>query len=281
VKLAIVVTILCGCVLTRAVLAGDVTRLGQIPDDNQLNPQIIRGQPAAKSDWPGTAVYEVQYGPKIMQCTATVVGPQLLLTAAHCVKSTGDKVLNYDNIWYDLACTIHPDFQGSNCFGSDATSERELLQCTADIALCKSDEPIKGAQPELLKLSTPGFRRGAAAVVLGYGCLQEGGKTSETLQVGEAVVAFVPSNVPDMNHPLADFAHLSPKNGSVVCDGDSGGAAYDSGKRNQRVILGVAARVNLSQGSYFVDITDARISEWIANYLQANGVTLAKPADGN
>jgi secreted trypsin-like serine protease len=247
-----------------APITDDALFMTQIPDDNDLRPQILRGTPAKKKDWPATLIFQSRVQKPDLSCTATIVGEQVVITAAHCVKVKERKVILLENTLRDLTCEIHQDYTGANC--SHATNKIELVGCTADIAVChtENNKKIPTTRAERVDIHFPSMAKDAELTLVGYGCVTVGGSVTSNPQVGNAKVTFVPAHdqPPDLSDPLEDFVHTSPDE-AVLCNGDSGGGIYDSKTPETRQLKALGARANLSSGSYLVDLSHDRISSFI------------------
>jgi hypothetical protein len=243
--------------------ADDTLFMTPIPEGNELRPQITHGTPAKKENWPATLIYENQVGAAVGNCTTTIVGEYVAITAAHCVKKTGRKVILIENSLRDLTCQIHPDYTGgANCLQPGKTAD--LIGCTADIAVCFTAQPIPSTAAERIGVRSPSLFNGNEVTLVGYGCTTEGVELTGDLQEGGAKILSVPArdHLPDKANPLNDFVHTSP-DGAVLCEGDSGSGIYDGKTPASRILKAVGARANISVGSYLVDLSDDRISTFI------------------
>jgi len=120
---------------------------------------LRHGIVAKSAEWPASlyATFTVPGG--TAACTAALIGPQVMLTAAHCVPPSGKVTIRFNNRSYETKCTQH------SRYGSDAS---------ADFALCKLSQPV--SQPAQFQF--PGGRdcrcqcfdlRGRTAVLAGLG----------------------------------------------------------------------------------------------------------------
>lgn len=205
-------------------------------------PEILGGKPAIPGSWPATFVFVSSSNNR---CTATAIGPRVLLTAGHCV-SPSEKG-NIQETGITLVCEKHS-------FGD-----------AVDLALCQSSREIplnKGDYYETLDLNPGAPPLGSALALLGFGC-SEKSKASTGLYEGIAIVSIAPT---------PETLTFETKGGASICSGDSGGAAYLPGALNgSRTIVGVASKMAGKEGSNFASITSeyARrfIDEWLDNTI--------------
>lgn len=175
-------------------------------------PQIVDGSRQEAEKWPATLGFKTDHN---IFCTSTVVGEGALITAAHCVGE--------GRVWWadmgdgppiKLSCDLDPEF-----------TWRGLV---SDIALCASDKPFpKSFMYENLDFNVATVQAQSDLFLLGYGCRQfpkpnEQAQTSAQLYGGLSKVAGLPKNAG--GHIVG--GHIVTKGGVVVCNGDSGGAAY-------------------------------------------------------
>ncbi|RJG52486.1 hypothetical protein D0Z70_19965 [Sphingobium terrigena] len=182
----------------------------QPADATEASPEIIGGSKAIMANWPATFVFTATSGE---HCTATAIGPQVLLTAEHCIRGAANGTIKASGI--AVQCEAHP-FHNSNydialCF----TAARIVLAAGQDFETI--DLKLKPADDTRLSL-------------LGFGCISRGG-VSGVLYEGTSVV----------KDATAQKAVFFTTGGVSVCAGDSGGAAYQPGVGSSRRVVGVAS----------------------------------------
>lgn len=204
------------CAITAPASAQKFSMSSPPSPDDRADPQIIAGTEVINpSDWPATFVFR---GQESRPCTATVVGPRAVLTAAHCVADGGQGDLVIGRGRFHLTCRRHGNF---------------FKPPEYDVALCLASEDIR------LRQRTDRFERvhdGAEIDLssrkvqhLGFGCTSQGGADFGILYRGDATVSVTPT-------PTAP--RIETRDGARVCAGDSGGAAYLQ-VGGERVVVGV------------------------------------------
>lgn len=187
-------------------------------------PTLIGGDPAPKDKYPSTVRIFIDGA----SCTATLIGPRTLLTAAHCVSE---------------GSTVQFTYRGSSintepCKHHSGYSDNQ----TKDFALCGLSAPLTGIW-ERINTDHNLVEKGDSITLTGYGCIKSDGSGGNdgVLREGSAVVTRIPSR--------SDFDIVSSANPSALCYGDSGGPAY-LGHSGERVLIGVNSRGNIKTTSY-------------------------------
>lgn len=205
------------------------------PGDALLAPQIEGANPASEADWPATFVFT---GLNQKPCTASAVGPHVILTAAHCVadRSSGKILQNGATV----TCRRHKWWGGSGA--------------PYDVALCVSVQKIPlpaDAVYETLATQPQRPAQKTSLQLLGFGCTTHG--ATGFLYAGKASVET----------PATALQPLFTTTGSAsVCAGDSGGGVYEPDGDSRRIV-GVASREDGTNGSVFASITADEVRTWI------------------
>lgn len=189
-----------------------------------FEPELIGGRPAKTGEFP-EIVYIRSGGAR---CSASIIGPRVILTAGHCVKENGsigpvefDEIVDFvvDQIVYTAQCKQAPLYR-------DSIEDH-------DMALCKVDKPLK-VKPA--SISKEGPKLGQEVILTGYGCVKEGGVGGNDgiLRIGKAKVIRLPQ---DKNF------WFYTKDISALCFGDSGGPSMLDEKSH--LVIGVNSRGNI------------------------------------
>ncbi len=179
-------------------------------------------------------------------CTATVVGPRVIITAGHCADTGNNANFKINGKAYVAKMTQSSLFQGQD----------------HDISVGITSEDITGIQYASVggKATT-----GLGITLMGYGCTNPGGGGGNdgVLRMGETVITA-----------FSKFDMVSRKaGGAALCFGDSGGPAFllDRGKH---LLLGVNSKGNIQDTNYDTrtDVTES--TTFLQTMATQNGVTI-------
>lgn len=225
----------------------------ELKQEGGVNPATTgRYQPAKTADWPATFYATFQTNDGLSMCTAALVGPQAVLTAAHCTAENGPFRFTFRDKEYDAECTRHKDY---------------AADLSADFALCRVEKPVQapaGFRYETID-AAHGFdsyvAKGGVKPVLtiaGYGCTSDvvGSLPSISYNVGtnyaiSSSLSKIPANPYPALYAPAQNNNLFTAEGAAVaniCPGDSGGAVYVVNGKS-RAIVGVNSRVFVVPGT--------------------------------
>ncbi len=210
-------------------------------------PQIVGGVPANGSDWPATFKFRTSIG----NCTSTAIGPQVILTAAHCIRDGSSGTVRTASGSVSVKCFQHPTF---------------AIDTQFDIALCKANSPIRlanNAQYETLN-TNPGFPRVDDTItLLGFGCRQLGNTgPSGSLYTGGAVLKGF------MGITLRTYG------GAAVCKGDSGGASYAFPNSATKRIVGINSRGGVTLWSTLAPIASPGIMSFLLGWSDTRNLKI-------
>ena len=135
--------------------------------------QAIDAHIAKPQDFIGVGLSKQGFG----GCTSTLIGPNTLITAAHCVDDDGSPAkaiplsmrLRTTTARHNFDCTIHPDYAKS-------TPQNGSPRSSHDVALCllKSDETINLGALKAYEVLEPSYIPAVNDPILitGFGCTQ-------------------------------------------------------------------------------------------------------------
>ncbi|ACM38196.1 trypsin-like serine protease [Agrobacterium vitis] len=203
-----------------------------------LEGQVIHGTvPARTTDWPATLYANVD---DHSHCTATIVGPHVILTAAHCLPPSGKFTAIVHQIAYHATCT-KPDG-----WPNDPSD---------DYALCSTDGDAIPVVYEMISFNPKAVALGVKITLAGYGCSDQYQNGAGTFRIGYAPVVRMP-NVPDKTYVFDRNSVVTQ--GAAICPGDSGGGAFletPTAAGTYRAIVGVNSRVDMSKLTSYLSAT--------------------------
>ena len=232
---------------------------------------MVGGAPPAPAEFARSIVMIL--GSAGTACTATAIGRDLLLTAAHCVQPGADyKLLGSEPGQPPILKNIirierHPQFDIKRLFDHLAT---------ADVALIKLAEPLPGRISPALVASGERVAVGDSLIVAGYGVTVRGDGRSGG--VARAATLLVTGQPGPLQIRLFDPASKGVSAGLGACAGDSGAPAFLISGADP-VILGVVSwstGPNLTAGcGGLTGITPlARYRSWIVDIARKLGTAV-------
>lgn len=188
------------------------------------------------AEWPATFVAG--------SCTATLVGPETLLTAKHCVEDGAITKIKFKDGTISQGFCKHPE-------------DKDI---SADWALCHMEPPI--VRPhlyyEFISVDPSRIKKGLWLILGGYGCerLPAKGtkkKGEKIFRTGKVCV----NQLPMQGKPWPNWiVTTGAKKGEAefVCPGDSGGAVYLEEPSGHRIAVAVASGVgdNIKEKDYYL-----------------------------
>jgi len=217
--------------------------------------KIVGGQETTKEKWEesfsGVVMIMVEGAEGISTCTATIIDPQMLLTAHHCIAS------NYTSanpVYHDPeSISVKSGLYCGYTSGTLALGEKVVPHPNADLALIYLNKKIAERQVYPLR-DNPQETVGEKGLVVGYGVTGTEKQDSGTQRWGETQILSVWDNdkIIEVGNPTG------------LCFGDSGGPMFTQ-QNGKNVVSGVASFVagecSSQKGSYSVQVVKYR--EWI------------------
>lgn len=222
------------------------------------NPDLIGGRVVNKADFPEV----IRIKQNSATCSAAVVGPRVVLTAAHCSTPEGEivPISNDEDYLFEIAavpyrarCTLSPAYRSGD----------------HDMALCLVDRDVRVAYATL---SPRVPQIGETVTIAGYGCTRgvpsPGGGNNGELKAGDVRVTDVPGDVPG--------SYWFTTVGNVAaCFGDSGGPVFEKVQRGQpHVIVGVVSRGNIKNLSLLTSVGLRLSKGFMVEFAEAHAVDI-------
>ncbi|MBS1895441.1 MAG: trypsin-like serine protease [Actinobacteria bacterium] len=240
---------------------------------------VIGGEPASISTFPFMARITAREGLVVYGCSGTVVSPNMILTAAHCLlnesrtaflaPSTFEMLTGTSNLAVPGVVSraerlvIDPNYRSSGPLA--AWHDAGLIQLSAPIAA-----------PAVKLATSPIWGPGTLGYEVGWGVTEPEGEAPTEMQVGETVVqsqAYCETEVGAQFHPLAELCSIDyPSYRSATCHGDSGGPMLMV-SNHELVEIGITSfgiREGCPTDSPRVDTRADVEAAWVANEIAAH-----------
>jgi secreted trypsin-like serine protease len=217
-----------------------------------IEPALIGGVKVERGDFP-----EIVYISNGMaRCSATIIGPEVILTAAHCAADQGsisqvDFVI--DQVVFRAKCEQAPMY-------------RDELE-DHDMALCKTDKPLAVKYASVAK---EGPKVGDKVTLSGYGCIRQGGGGGNdgVLRVGSAPLTELPHG---------DYDWFTTVGSTALCYGDSGGPAFlyiANPQEELHYVVGVNSRGDIKSESLLTALWIDKSKKFFQDFAQRNKVEI-------
>lgn len=215
---------------------------GSVVFASSLETRLINGTPVK----PGLYKEVVQIKVNgTFGCTATLIGPKVILTAAHCAPAGSKAVFTVKGKEYEATLIRSPLYP----------------QKDHDIALGVVNKKVKKVIPATLGEKPV---EGLEVTLMGYGCTKpSGGDVDNILREGTSVI---------VGFDGFDLITRKP-NGAALCFGDSGGPLYVHDEDGY-TLLGIASKGNIQDTSYFQRVDDSDSLEFINSVIEEHEVEI-------
>ncbi len=170
-----------------------------------VKPSLINGMPVNDPYYKEVVAIEAEDGD---QCSATIVGPRVIVTAAHCVTEGGQVSFKFEGKAYNAETVRSPLYQTRD----------------HDVAVGVTTKAIANALPFRIGKDP---KVGSPLTLLGYGCIKTNSIGADgILRMGNAV----------LNQISAFRLTSATPSGAMLCPGDSGGPALAKIGREDRIV---------------------------------------------
>ena len=193
---------------------------------------IIGGSAATQGEYPNVVGVVLQTSGGVALCTGTLITPEWVMTAGHCVLPSEAGVGSQSDVTAAIrvfvgALTIFPTPPGNEGLGAQDTMPDPMFDINAlgshDMGLIHLTSPVEGVTPVRLNFSASAAQPGLAVTQVGYGETSNNGPAGTLETVGQTTVSC--SSI-GLSGADADLLCFNQTNGTGKCSGDSGGPSF-------------------------------------------------------
>lgn len=215
-------------------------------EGNPIVPTLIGGTPIKPGTWK-PVVYIRMNG---AACTATIVGPKVVATAAHCIQTGEKATFTLDGKTYSGTGTRHPKYPGTDI-------DNALIKLTEAIPVSVTPIP----------LAKTGVAVGEDVHLLGGGCINIGGGGGNDGVIREGrnrVTGFTGNDIVSGKAP----------GGAALCYGDSGGPTLKITDPLNPELVASNSKGNIKDTNYSARWDSTVVADWVKSYVTAQAVEI-------
>ncbi|XP_012868305.1 PREDICTED: chymotrypsinogen B2-like isoform X3 [Dipodomys ordii] len=263
----------CWAVLGAAFAGQEGCGIPAIPPEVSGLSRVVGGEDAVPGSWPWM-VY-IQYKDGIYFCGGALISEEWVVTAAHCMVTTDDKVVAG-------AFNLDPDEEGVQVLDIAEVfpNENYFISGTYDIALLKLATPARftdTVSAVCLACNEADFPPGTPCVITGWGQTQyDDHQRAPTLQQAVLPLVSTPDCQEIWGDQVTDDMICAGSDGTSPCMGDSGGplVCEKGGVWSQVGIVSWGSReCDASMPAVFTHIT--ALLPWVKQTLAENSLRAA------
>lgn len=260
------------------------------------NVELSGGKTVNVGDWPTLLLARIPLTNGLASCTATLVGPTVMLTAAHCVDDPfGPKArelyLMVDNKKLKFDCEISPDYIKHDPQISSPRGSEDYALCIAKVT-GSLPATLAAIRPEVVEVSQP-LLKDEKILMVGYGCTElkvvNGEFTykpsDKALRIGDERIEKAQKY--DAAYPAYSRTRSLDGKEPALCPGDSGGPVFSGASTEkptaQRRVRAVNSAISSEKAGAGYDILslisstattsfDVWARKWLAKQASAQPV---------
>jgi hypothetical protein len=208
---------------------------------NITEPRLGNGTVEDAADWPASFYPTLKAnGQDASSCSATLVGPRALLTAAHCIADGGQAELRHGGQSYVGRCEqAKPSYHSPE---------------SPDWAMClmSTDVPVRY---ETISLDVSVLRRDERLKLTGFGCQKIGSNVTDgKFRTGPGFIEKQLGQVVGDPDWIATYPAVA-RGDAFICPGDSGGAVFFEEPNFKRTVMAVNSHYDTAgQGVSFLAV---------------------------